>query len=254
MEGREMPWRILTVAVVGFMVAADAPDEKTKPPLDGLQGKWVLTAQEFNGQETKVQPQSVGDTSLIIHGNQVTTFNGPVKQEGSIRLSKPNRIDILDRTGAMLRGIYSLDDGVLRVCFTTTGDRPTGFTSRTAPLAIGSYKRSTPDDPELTPFSAEMRRLQGTWKVKVKKEDDEDEDHSLTWVIKGDGLTVETDGSTLPDKAIVVVNPKTQPGNIALMFPGYTVGGNYSLDDDVMTISRAVNGSQQMIVLKRVNP
>ena len=247
-----MPWRILTVALVGLMVAADAPGEKTKPALDGLQGKWVLTAQEFNGQETKVQPQAVGDTSLIIRGNQVTTFNGPVKQEGIIRLSRPNHIDILDRTGAMLRGIYSLDDGVLRLCFTPSGERPTAFTSRTGPLAIGVYKRATADDPDLTPFSAEMRRLQGTWKVKVKKEDDE-EDSSLTWVIKGDELTVETNGAELPDKAFVVVNPKTQPGNIAVMFPGYSIGGNYTLDDDVMTISRPVNGAQQMIVLKRVN-
>jgi uncharacterized protein (TIGR03067 family) len=249
-----MPWRMFTVAVVVCMVGADAPEDRTKHALEDLQGKWVLTAQEANGQETKVPAPCVGDARIFIRGNQMVTVAACVKQEGNFHLSKPNRIDMMDRTGKLIHALYRLDDGVLKICMTPTGDRPAGFSSRDGSAVIGVYRRATPDDPDLAPFSVEMKKLQGTWKLKVKRDVEEDEEQSVEWVVKGDELTIRMDGEELSDKATVVLNPKTQPGNIGLMFPGSSFIGNYSLDDDVLTITRAgFGGPQQLIVLKRVN-
>ena len=249
-----MPWRILTVTVVVLLVGADAPEDRTKQTLEDLQGKWVLTAQEANGQENKLPAPVVGDARILIHGTQMTTIAACVKQEGSLHLSGPNRIDMTDRTGKVIHALYRLEDGVLKICMTPNGDRPGYFSSRDGSALIGVYRRATPDDPDLVPFAAELKRLQGTWKVKIKKDIDDDAPQCVEWVVEGDELTVRIDGQELSDKATVVLNPKTQPGNIGLMFPGSSFVGNYSLDDDVLTITRAAfGGPQQLIVLKRVD-
>ncbi len=140
---------------------------------------------------------------------------------------------------------------------TVNGDRPAYLSSRDGSSLIGVYRRATPDDPDLAPFAAEDEcGLQGTWKVKIKKDIDDDSEQSpVEWIVEGDELTVRIDGQEMSDKATVVLNPKTQPGNIGLMFPGSSFVGSYSLDDDVLTITRAAYGApQQLIVLKRVNP
>ena len=249
-----MPWRMLTVVAVVCMVGADAPEDRTRPTLEDLQGKWVLTVQETNGQENKLPAPCVGDARIVIHGNQMTTIAACVKQEGCFHLSQPNHLDMTDRTGKVIHALYRLEDGVLKVCMTPNGDRPAYFSSRDGSALIGVYRRATPDDPDLAPFAAEMKRLQGTWKVKIKKDIDDDSEQSVEWVVEGDELTVRVDGEELSDKATVVLNPKTQPGNIGLMFPGSSFIGNYSLDDDVLTITRAAfGGPQQLIVLKCVN-
>ena len=249
-----MSWRMCAVAVVVCLVGADAPEVRTKQALEDFQGKWVLTAMEFNGQENKAPAPSVGAIRLIVHGNQIISMAACLKQEGHLHLSRPDHIDIMDRTGKVVHALYRLDDGVLKLCKTMTGDRPAGFTSRDGSAAIEVYRRATPDDPDLAPFAAEMKKLQGTWKMRIKRDVEDEDEQSVEWVVQGDELTVRMDGEDLSDKATVVLNPKTQPGCFGLMFPGSSFVGNYSLDDDVLTITCVgAGGRQELIVLKRIN-
>ena len=251
-----MPWRMLTIAVAGLLVAADAPEDKTKQALEDLQGTWLLTAREANGQEAKVPSQLIGDIRLTIHGSRVVTFTGAAKVDGSIHLfAKSNRVEFLERTGNSFQALYEVNGDELRLCTTPTGECPESFGSKSDNAFVMVYRREKPDDPDVAPAKAELKKLQGAWRMKLKKDADEGTQRDLIWTFDGYELAVQIDGQPMPDKATVVINPKMQPPCLGVLFPGGSLLGTYSLDDDVLTISTAQpGGPQKMMVLKRVAP
>ena len=147
------------------------------------------------------------------------------------------------------------DGDELKLCMTPTYDRPISFGSQIGNAIIATWRRETPDDVDLAPVAAEFKKLQGAWKIKLKKDPDEAAQRELVWLVKGNEITVQIDGEMLPDKATVVLSPKMQPPVIGVMFPGGSLVGSYSLEDDVLTISCAPFGqAPKMTVLRRVNP
>jgi uncharacterized protein (TIGR03067 family) len=251
-----MAWRMLTVAVVGVLTAADVPEDKTKHLLDDFQGTWLLVAREAIGQEAKVPAAAVGDVRMIIRGSRTVTYGCCTKIEGSLHLfPKSNRVELRDWTGRAYQALYRLDGDELKLCMTPTGDCPESFGAKSGDSFIFVYRRQKPDDPDMAPAAAELKNLQGAWRMKVKKEADEESPRDLVWNFEGDEMTVQVDGKPLPDKGTVVLNPKIQPPVLGLMFSGNILVGTYSLEDDVLTFSCTQAGTpQRMIVLKRVSP
>jgi RNA polymerase sigma factor (sigma-70 family) len=100
-----------------------------------LEGAWVMTAAEAHGER-----KTVSGSKLTFKGNRFTLHqvNGDTPTEGDYTIdfsTSPRQIDLKftsamrpEIKGQLLRGIYSLDRGVLILCLDETGKgRPTSF-------------------------------------------------------------------------------------------------------------------------------
>jgi uncharacterized protein (TIGR03067 family) len=98
-----------------------------------LEGKWAVIAMEDEGGK-HASPQEIGGMSWSVSGNLIIGTNpGGSTGKMSFKLDPdkfPKAIDVTaidgNRKGETDRGIYSLEDKRLRICFSTQKtDRPT---------------------------------------------------------------------------------------------------------------------------------
>jgi RNA polymerase sigma-70 factor (ECF subfamily) len=112
------------------------PEEPKKEPddLQKLQGDWQAVALEHNGE--KLSAEAVKLFRVVIRGNTITFDPDGNRREASFALSTNNKPKaILLKTDAktpMVRGIYALEDGRLKVCFDNDEGKatPTEFATK----------------------------------------------------------------------------------------------------------------------------
>jgi uncharacterized protein (TIGR03067 family) len=126
--------KLLALAAV-LLVAAPVPKgDPVTEELKKFQGRWKLTAAEFNGQPA--DPEHVKTAGMVIEGDQFTMRIGNETQKGKFTVDpgkKPRTIDVEFTEGMLagtkVRGIYEIEGDTRKSCFTEPGnDRPTDFT------------------------------------------------------------------------------------------------------------------------------
>jgi uncharacterized protein (TIGR03067 family) len=134
-----MQLRMLVVAAVGLMLAADGKDDAQKQ-MKELQGTWKATSIEFSGE--KVLGDSVRDLQLVIKGNHMTVEGDFPDSEkyGKLTLkidptTKPKLMDVTitggDDKGTVVEAVYEVTKDELKICANPFAkDRPTEFSSK----------------------------------------------------------------------------------------------------------------------------
>ncbi len=128
-----MGTKLLALAAV---LVVGAPVPKADPVTEELkkfQGRWKLTAAEFNGQP--VSPEDVKTASLVVEGEQFTLMIGNETHKGKFTVDpgkKPRAIDVEFTEGTLkggkVPGIYEIEGDTRKSCFTRFPDRrPTDF-------------------------------------------------------------------------------------------------------------------------------
>ena len=130
--------RVLTVLVVGCLLAANPRQGGDKQKTDNLQGTWTIAA-VFDRGGKRVAIKDLDElpslTSIVIEGNKgVIKFRRDEDQRFAYKLdatTKPKQIDLVrdpENDKKTLLGIYELDGEILKICFVRKADgRPTGF-------------------------------------------------------------------------------------------------------------------------------
>lgn len=146
---------LLVLVVGGWLMAADGPkEEAARKDLDRMQGTWMVTVHELNGQKTTAEQNQEAKSKLVVKGDKYTVYFGDQRiTEGVLKLDptrKPRTIDALaadgPAKGQAMPGIYELEGDDMRVCFGQPGkERPTAFATQagTNQILLG-YKRVKP--------------------------------------------------------------------------------------------------------------
>ena len=127
-----MCYRMLCVLAVSLFTAAIVvADDKSADDAKNLQGTWQAIAIEGNGKEFPAD--EVQDIQIVVKGNEIYA----VKPEGEDPKNQfkldpgkaPKTIDLTaidgQRKGQVVAGIYSLNDGKLRLCINIFGQDTT---------------------------------------------------------------------------------------------------------------------------------
>jgi uncharacterized protein (TIGR03067 family) len=130
-----MSARCVLVVVAGLLVAADAKEDAAKEDLKKLEGTWVILSAEENGKQVPEGVIKDLDLRITITSNKVM-LRLPQKKTEEATLTidstkKPKQIDL--KSGDVeIRGIYSLDGDMLKMCAVKeqSKDRPTDFTTK----------------------------------------------------------------------------------------------------------------------------
>jgi RNA polymerase sigma-70 factor (ECF subfamily) len=124
---------VLAVLMIAF---APAPLPKPKrgspsePDLNALQGTWETVSLECNGMKLQKKP---GSEMTIFAGRLVScVVEGKVITEWNLLLDPteiPKVLDLRDKQGRLVRGIYRLDGDTLTLCYVNEldGKRPAEF-------------------------------------------------------------------------------------------------------------------------------
>jgi uncharacterized protein (TIGR03067 family) len=123
--------------------------EPPRTDLDGLQGKWVLTSMETEGDV--VPAEDIKDWTAVYEGNRLTLRAGDrIRRRGIVTLAPdrtPKAMNTWDQDGPYddqtVPGIYELKGDTLRLAFARPGqERPKEFTSKSGTaFLVCVYKR-----------------------------------------------------------------------------------------------------------------
>jgi uncharacterized protein (TIGR03067 family) len=228
---------LLTVGLVLVIGQARAEDKADK---EKLQGEWVQVGLEVNGESVKVIKDR-GDKyiKLMFEGNKLyMTFEGNVTETTfAVDSSKePKTIDITSKGGdkSVLKGLYELDLGTLKICTGDWGsDRPPEIRS-TKKVRVYTYKL----DKELDKLHGEL--LQGEWTVVSFEGNGKSEKITNdNPKFKFEGNKIYFSGSDGKDEGTFAIHSSKNPKTIDLTFkynnPRY-LNGIYELDGDTLKI------------------
>jgi uncharacterized protein (TIGR03067 family) len=124
-------------------IASPVPPDPAGKVREEMQGTWVATALEQNGVKLTAKEVEEEEVSITVKGNELTLL-----QHGSslhrfsftLDLSKATpHIDLKVAGDGVVHAIYSLENGVLRLCFGSnfkpdeTEARPRGFATGDSP-------------------------------------------------------------------------------------------------------------------------
>jgi uncharacterized protein (TIGR03067 family) len=129
---------MLLVLAAGLLVAADGADDKAKAELKKLEGTWNVKTVTVDGQD---RTADYGDLKMVIKKDgEFVVRQGDKDSHGGIFTvnpdKKPKWIDNKYTSGAykgkVELGIYELDGGKLKFCFSSPDgkERPAEFTSK----------------------------------------------------------------------------------------------------------------------------
>jgi uncharacterized protein (TIGR03067 family) len=124
-----MTRKLLAVAVVGLLLAADQPkDDAAKKELEKFQGNWSLVSVETNGQKEPEEQVKTADVKLTVKGDKFALKFMGQSIEGTLKIdaaAKPKSYDAkaTDPQGNVIEslGIYEFDGDTLKVCFVRAG-------------------------------------------------------------------------------------------------------------------------------------
>jgi uncharacterized protein (TIGR03067 family) len=134
------------------LILAPAPPPKERrgrdrADLERIQGDWVR--QRMFLASSVAQPEKPGSVVVTFKGDRMTyTRDGTFSSEWVVFLdgrTKPGRFDRKGIGGNAadhaLRGIYTLQEGVLTICSRMDGDRPPDFNSAKPGVLLEIFKR-----------------------------------------------------------------------------------------------------------------
>lgn len=154
-----MKYRLSAALLLAVVIpAAVLRGQDAQKDLDKLQGTWVLTAMEKNGNAApeyvlgKLTVTFKGDTMVIGGSFAAVKEEDPVKPEFTVKLDPSKRPKAIDATplngkfkGKTVLGIYQPEGEELKICLPKQGDkeRPSDFKSpEGSDLASMTFKRS----------------------------------------------------------------------------------------------------------------
>jgi uncharacterized protein (TIGR03067 family) len=129
--------KVVIVAAVCLLVAADNAQDAAKKDLAQMQGEWSMVSGIRDGQEfakdivDNVKRTVKEDVVTIVAGDQVF-----LKAKVTLDTTKkPKTIDYMategDNAGKKMLGIYELSEDTAKFCTVTPGgERPTDFTAK----------------------------------------------------------------------------------------------------------------------------
>lgn len=132
--------RIALAPILGLVVTAAAlTQDAADADLKKLQGEWIMTSLEYNGQPSpeenvkrfRRKVEGAKYTVTITKGDDVQTVKGSFKLNST---KKPKELDVTtkDKDGneITILGIYELDGDTHKVCMAPKDEpRPTDYTS-----------------------------------------------------------------------------------------------------------------------------
>jgi uncharacterized protein (TIGR03067 family) len=110
-----------TVLLLALTLPADQPKDVAKKDLEKLQGTWILSELEINGE--RIPDEKIKGTTLTIKGARYTVKVKDRSHAVTIKLDptrKPKAIDMYFPDGPELpklaKGIYEIDGDTFRLC------------------------------------------------------------------------------------------------------------------------------------------
>jgi uncharacterized protein (TIGR03067 family) len=128
---------ICVLAALSFTVVIGVAGEQSANNVKDLQGTWQAVEIEGNGE--KAPAEQVRELKVVIEGDMLYAVKpqgeDPKNKFKIDATKKPQTIDLFpvdgDRKGQQIAGIYSLENGQLRICINLFGkdttQRPTTF-------------------------------------------------------------------------------------------------------------------------------
>jgi RNA polymerase sigma-70 factor (ECF subfamily) len=242
------------MAVAAAPDAAAKADDKVNDDNEAIQGTWLITGVEINGQE---QPSHDKPATWTVKADKIMLASrGDVEVEASYKLDptkKPKQLDFTllkgptkDAIGKTSLMIYSIDGDVLKIGepFLDANERPAELATKKGDKALLlTLRRLKPakDKP-----GADREALQGAWKVAtVEPNGWKDLDirdvlanaATQKWVFKADKIAILQPGEKNGQAASYTLDSTREQKEIDLTPEGgKTQQGIYSLEGDVLRL------------------
>jgi uncharacterized protein (TIGR03067 family) len=135
-----MKSRCIALLVIGLLLAADDPNDAKKKDLDKLQGTWIASSIDYNGE--KQLGDNVKELKVIVEGGKMTLKSEAPEVEkygkATIKIDPSTMPKIVDFTiaqgdekGTTFEGIYDVDKDEWKLCLKPFGkERPAKFESK----------------------------------------------------------------------------------------------------------------------------
>jgi uncharacterized protein (TIGR03067 family) len=227
--------------------------------IDLLQGTWIISALEMDGQETPAT--MLGDARIVIKGGRFTSLGMGAVYEGTLKLTTSKKLRQIDMIfdkghakGTTNLGIYKLDGNTWKVCLATRGTvRPSKFASTPGSgFAVETLTRGTTvksrTSRKTKPGTAPATELEGEWNMISGIFDGKPMDESMVkWVrrVTHGNETKVLAGSNVMMQAEFTVDASKSPKNIDYLSKGKTQSGIYAFEGEVLKIYMAAPGSSR---------
>jgi uncharacterized protein (TIGR03067 family) len=132
-----MRTRIALAVIVGFLVAADAAKDEAAKESKKLEGVWIVTAFEKDGN--RIAGDDTKEWKLVVKGDKYTMTIGDQVEEGTFKLNPSQPLKTVDlmptsgeAAGKTRLGIYELKGDTAKACFASVDkkERPKEFATK----------------------------------------------------------------------------------------------------------------------------
>lgn len=265
-----MGWRVVAVAAVGLLMAADKVEDKAASDRTTLQGTWALVSMQSRetGQFVDVDEEAVY-YELRFDGVAVGICDGGTRTSGCVLDTKNRR---LSWDGGYVAYELKGDTLTVRQPAASRDSVLPGFTSFANSLTL-IYERETPDNPPVAALDKECRRLEGTWQpiYRLREPDAKERDAEeagrrpafrptslsrsvdevirygpspLQLIFKGRKVLLREEGEEGGEEVDLWVNPRSTPKRITIAGVGSAIAdGTYELKGDVLRIRCAAGNT-----------
>jgi uncharacterized protein (TIGR03067 family) len=127
----------MSLLVLALSLVAADPADDAKKELERLQGAWIMTALEINGE--KIAAERFQNSRLEIKGDRYVVNTGKSTHEAILTLDPTKSLKAIDmkladgpNKGETAEGIYKLESDTLTICRPRLPPqpRPTDFTTK----------------------------------------------------------------------------------------------------------------------------
>ncbi len=130
--------RLPLLFAVGLLLAAEPPGDAAKDDLKKMQGEWIVEEAQRGGNTAT--GDELKKMLVTIKGSRITIDVGEARDEVAQMTLDPNEkpaaVDLKARGNEVMKGIYKLDGGMLTVCWSKEGERPTEFASKSGTMQV----------------------------------------------------------------------------------------------------------------------
>jgi uncharacterized protein (TIGR03067 family) len=139
--------QLLLIAASGLLLAAgqaidQAKEKRTMTDHERIQGTWELVSGERNAKP--FPDELIKHVTLIFSGNELTTKTKERSTKATFKLDQSKKPKVIDlhMDGEVGKGIYDLDQDILKIAHGEVGDaRPSEFPKAGSGLTVLILKR-----------------------------------------------------------------------------------------------------------------